>query len=128
MTCMILLITLHRSRFATKTVGQDDLGYAMEGTLREHPQLGVYRVTSHELNETTIEYVAYDAAYLPGDTPDDERRRIQIHYLDDDIESLADEEYYANRQDVEMTDEEDIPEILRQRQAQERKLRRANRE
>eukprot|EP00971_Amphidinium_carterae_P273710 5432280-Amphidinium_carterae.1 len=77
-----------------------------EHPLREHPQLGVYRVTSYELNETTIEYVAY----LPGDTPDDERRRVQIHYLDDDIESLVDEEYYANREDVEMTDEEDIPE------------------
>eukprot|EP00971_Amphidinium_carterae_P254172 5045986-Amphidinium_carterae.1 len=77
------------------------------GGIREHPQLGVYRVTSYDLNETTIEYVAY----LPGDTPDDERRRQQIHYLDDDIESIADAEYYENRQDVDM-DDDDIPEQL----------------
>eukprot|EP00971_Amphidinium_carterae_P081790 1618031-Amphidinium_carterae.1 len=61
-----------------------EAGKEREHPLREHPQLGVYTVTTRELNEETIEYVTY----LPGDNPDDERRRRQINYLDDDIESL----------------------------------------
>eukprot|EP00971_Amphidinium_carterae_P231752 4599367-Amphidinium_carterae.1 len=61
--------------------------------VRYHPQLGPYRMTVRELNETTIEYVTY----LPGGTPDDERRRQQIHYLEDDIESIAYEEYNEKR-------------------------------
>eukprot|EP00971_Amphidinium_carterae_P169154 3351378-Amphidinium_carterae.1 len=63
-----------------------EAGREREHPLREHPQLGVYTVTTRELKETTIEYVTY----LPGDTPDDERprRRQQIHYLEDDIESI----------------------------------------
>eukprot|EP00971_Amphidinium_carterae_P351084 6491902-Amphidinium_carterae.1 len=61
--------------------------------VRDHPQLDPYRVTTRELNEETIEYITY----LPGDTPDDERRRQQIHYLEDDIESIVAEEYYAKK-------------------------------
>eukprot|EP00971_Amphidinium_carterae_P125428 2484681-Amphidinium_carterae.1 len=91
MTCMILLITtLLRSHFATNTVGPtaDNLGDAMEH--------GVYRVTHYDLNEMTLENIAH----LPGDTPDDDKRRVQIeHHLEDDIESLNDAEYYENRQD-----------------------------
>eukprot|EP00971_Amphidinium_carterae_P052180 1027438-Amphidinium_carterae.1 len=77
------------------------------------------RVTHYDLNEMTIEYVAH----LSGDTPDDDKRREQILHLEDDIESLNDAEHYENH-DVEM-DDENIPEQLRQRQAQDRKLRRA---
>eukprot|EP00971_Amphidinium_carterae_P191212 3794662-Amphidinium_carterae.1 len=62
--------------------------------LRVHPQLGVYTVTTRELNEETIEYLSY----LPGDTPDDESRRQQINYIDDDIESLVDAEYYEKKE------------------------------
>eukprot|EP00971_Amphidinium_carterae_P164879 3268551-Amphidinium_carterae.1 len=71
----------------------------------------------------TLEYIAH----LPGDTPDDDIRRQQIERLEDDIESINDAEHYENRQDRTMDDEEDIPEQPRQRQSQERKLRRATR-
>eukprot|EP00971_Amphidinium_carterae_P111510 2208214-Amphidinium_carterae.1 len=61
----------------------------MDG-VRHHPQLGPFRVhETNELNEATLEYITY----IEGDTPDDEGRRQQIHYLDDDIESIAYEEY-----------------------------------
>eukprot|EP00971_Amphidinium_carterae_P261616 5190096-Amphidinium_carterae.1 len=71
----------------------------------------------------TIEYIAH----LPGDTPDDDIRRQQIEHLEDDVESINDAEYYENRQDETVDDEEDIPQQIRQRQAQERQLRRATR-
>eukprot|EP00971_Amphidinium_carterae_P241239 4790009-Amphidinium_carterae.1 len=57
---ILLSTTLLRSHFATNTVGipEDYVGDAMEAgrehPLREHPQLGVYRVTSQNLDETTI--------------------------------------------------------------------------
>eukprot|EP00971_Amphidinium_carterae_P300007 5960115-Amphidinium_carterae.1 len=112
MTCMTLLITtLLRSHFATNTVGlpEDYVGDAMD-ELREHPQLGVYRMTSRELSETTIEYVSN----LPGDTPDDERRRQQIHYIDDDIESIVDEEYYDKKKRGEQARRSaEVPECFR---------------
>eukprot|EP00971_Amphidinium_carterae_P286232 5683342-Amphidinium_carterae.1 len=61
----------------------------MDG-IRHHPQLGPFKIyRKNELTEETIEYVTY----IEGDTPDDERRRQQIHYLDDDIESIAYEEF-----------------------------------
>eukprot|EP00971_Amphidinium_carterae_P182262 3617252-Amphidinium_carterae.1 len=54
----------------------------MDG-IRHHPQLGPFRVyTKNELTEETLEYITY----IEGDTPDDERRRQHIHYLDDDVE------------------------------------------
>eukprot|EP00971_Amphidinium_carterae_P316140 6284086-Amphidinium_carterae.1 len=85
MTCMLLLSTTllysHCSHFATNTVGTADYGDAMDG-LRHHSQLGPFRIhETNELNEATLEYITY----IEGDTPDDERRRQQIHYLDDDI-------------------------------------------
>eukprot|EP00971_Amphidinium_carterae_P231881 4601786-Amphidinium_carterae.1 len=61
----------------------------MDGT-RHHPQLGPLKIyETNELTEATLEYITY----IEGDTPDDERRRQQIQYLDDDIESIAFEEY-----------------------------------
>eukprot|EP00971_Amphidinium_carterae_P083448 1651757-Amphidinium_carterae.1 len=58
--------------------------------VRHHPQLGPYRIyESNKLTEETLEYITY----IEGDQPDDERRRQQIHYLDDDIESIAYYEY-----------------------------------
>eukprot|EP00971_Amphidinium_carterae_P080216 1587398-Amphidinium_carterae.1 len=77
-----------------------EAGREREYPLREHPQLGVYQVTSQNLDETTLEYLSY----IPGDTPDDERRRQQINYLDDDIESLVDAEYYERKQHGELDD------------------------
>eukprot|EP00971_Amphidinium_carterae_P076654 1514081-Amphidinium_carterae.1 len=75
------------------------------------------RVQQYNLNEVTIEYVAH----LPRDTPNDDRRRVQIQHLDDDIESLNDAEHYEkhdvfedDNHDVEMDDEMSIPEQLRQ--------------
>eukprot|EP00971_Amphidinium_carterae_P067335 1333152-Amphidinium_carterae.1 len=65
----------------------------------------------------TIEYIVH----LPGDTPDDDKRRVQIEHLEDDIESLNDAEHYEkhdvfedDNHDVEMDDEMSIPEQLRQ--------------
>eukprot|EP00971_Amphidinium_carterae_P077933 1541758-Amphidinium_carterae.1 len=132
MTFMTLLnTTACRSHFQTKTVGipGDYIGDAMEaGMQRVHPELGVYRVTAQNLDETTIEYLSY----LPGDTPDDEKRRQQINYLDDDIESLADAEYYERKERGEgeqdaMDEEYNIPDTLRQRQERERHDRRHSR-
>eukprot|EP00971_Amphidinium_carterae_P038907 764709-Amphidinium_carterae.1 len=94
--------------------------------LRVHPQLGVYTVTTRELNEETIEYVTY----LPGDAPDDERRRQQIHYLEDDIESIVDEEYYRARKQGEqgLSDEQyKMPNARLDQRERERHVRRKQR-
>eukprot|EP00971_Amphidinium_carterae_P290008 5758295-Amphidinium_carterae.1 len=85
-----------------------------------------YRVTAQNLDETTIEYLSY----LPGDTPDDEKRGQQINYLDDDIESLADAEYYERKERGEtdgLDEEYNIPDTLRQQQERERHDRRHSR-
>eukprot|EP00971_Amphidinium_carterae_P268730 5330920-Amphidinium_carterae.1 len=87
MTCILLLTTPLCSHLVTNnsTVGTAD---AMD--IRHHPQLGPFRIyESNKLDEATLEYITY----IEGDTPDDERRRQQIHHLDDDIESIAYEEY-----------------------------------
>eukprot|EP00971_Amphidinium_carterae_P295851 5875573-Amphidinium_carterae.1 len=90
MTCMILLITIHCSHFATKTVGpEDDLGYAMEERV-------------YDLNEHNIKYLTH----LPGDTKDDSEKIRQIEVLDDDLQSIEDEEYYKKRRQEELDDPE----------------------
>eukprot|EP00971_Amphidinium_carterae_P014401 284443-Amphidinium_carterae.1 len=85
---MILLsTTLLRSHFATNTVEllPDYVGDAMEAR---------YDDRVYELNEQNIEYITH----LPGDTTEDDIRLRQIVHLEDDIESIIDEEYYTRRQ------------------------------
>eukprot|EP00971_Amphidinium_carterae_P283847 5635403-Amphidinium_carterae.1 len=122
MTCMILLITIHRSHFATKTVGpEDNLGYAMEERV-------------YDLNEQNLEYLTH----LPGDTTEDDIRIKQIAVLDDDLQSIIDEEYYTKRGQEEIEDPEatfwmrseleghqhEMEEAYRWAQARDREIRR----
>eukprot|EP00971_Amphidinium_carterae_P215901 4285535-Amphidinium_carterae.1 len=108
MTCMLLLITtLLRSHFATNTVGTTDYGEAMDRQGEQvgvHPELGqypsdIYRLPErdggddgrnyYDLSEHTLQYYTH----LPGDTEEDDKRIEQVQALEDDIQSIDDEEY-----------------------------------
>eukprot|EP00971_Amphidinium_carterae_P276744 5492140-Amphidinium_carterae.1 len=56
----------------------------------------------YDLNEHNIEYLTH----LPGDTQDDDKRLQQIAVLEDDLQSIEDEEYYAKRRQEELDDPE----------------------
>eukprot|EP00971_Amphidinium_carterae_P277936 5517134-Amphidinium_carterae.1 len=47
----------------------------------------------YDLNEHNIEYLTH----LPGDTQDDDKRLRQIEVLEDDLQSIDDQEYYDKR-------------------------------
>eukprot|EP00971_Amphidinium_carterae_P280758 5573719-Amphidinium_carterae.1 len=65
---------MHRSHFATKTVGPEDFGNAVEER-------------TYDLTEEHIKYLTR----LPGDTLEDDERIRQIDVLDDDLQSIDDE-------------------------------------
>eukprot|EP00971_Amphidinium_carterae_P187954 3730633-Amphidinium_carterae.1 len=130
MTCMTLLITtLLRSHFATNTVGipEDYGGDAME--------TGENKIV-YDLTEKNLEYLTH----LPGDTDEDAIRIRQIEVLDDDIQSIDDEEYYKKREKEEREDPEGtfwrrsqleghheaMMEAYRGEQARDREIRRDN--
>eukprot|EP00971_Amphidinium_carterae_P048150 948368-Amphidinium_carterae.1 len=79
----------------------------------------------YDLNEQNIEYITH----LPGDTAElaaeDDTRRRQIVRLEDDIESIIDEEYYTRRQRGEQdiwAEEYSIPDARREQQARDRQV------
>eukprot|EP00971_Amphidinium_carterae_P039009 766975-Amphidinium_carterae.1 len=52
----------------------------------------------YDLNEHNIEYLTH----LPGDTLDDDKHLQQIAALEDDLQSIEDEEFYAKRRQEEI--------------------------
>eukprot|EP00971_Amphidinium_carterae_P221855 4404420-Amphidinium_carterae.1 len=52
----------------------------------------------YDLNEHDIKYITH----LPGDTLDDDRGLQQSAVLEDDLQSIEDEEYYAKRRQEEI--------------------------
>eukprot|EP00971_Amphidinium_carterae_P082933 1640714-Amphidinium_carterae.1 len=83
-----------------------------------HPELGdyppdIYRLPKSEggdeerhrydLSEHTLQYLTH----LPGDTLDDDTRIEQIQVLEDDIQSIEDDEHYKKRRQEEIDDPED---------------------
>eukprot|EP00971_Amphidinium_carterae_P088590 1753033-Amphidinium_carterae.1 len=67
----------------------------------------------YELNENNIEYMTH----TQGDTDEDDVRLRQIEHLEDDIQSIDDDEHYNKRRQEEL----DRPEqIYWERQALER--------
>eukprot|EP00971_Amphidinium_carterae_P101910 2017269-Amphidinium_carterae.1 len=95
---MILLSTaLLRSHFATNTVGLfgGTLGDArtMEAGNDEH---------NYELTEQHIEYMTH----IQGDTEEDDIRLRQFNDLDDDIQSIDDQNFWDKREREEREDPE----------------------
>eukprot|EP00971_Amphidinium_carterae_P290751 5773523-Amphidinium_carterae.1 len=80
----------------------------------------------YELHENNIEYMTH----IQGDTDEDDTLLQQIVHLEDDIESIVDEEHYARiqrgEQDI-MDEGYNIPDSLRQCQARDRQGRREER-
>eukprot|EP00971_Amphidinium_carterae_P152427 3020666-Amphidinium_carterae.1 len=56
---------------------------------------GLHINHKYDLQKNTLEYITH----LPGDTSEDARRMEQILVLDDDIQSIDDEEYYRREPD-----------------------------
>eukprot|EP00971_Amphidinium_carterae_P110583 2190561-Amphidinium_carterae.1 len=54
------------------------------------PRAGLRINQKYHLLKNTLEYITH----LPGDTQEDAKRMEQILILDDDIQSINDEEYY----------------------------------
>eukprot|EP00971_Amphidinium_carterae_P200859 3985944-Amphidinium_carterae.1 len=86
------------------------------------PRAGLRINQQYDLLKNTLDSLEY-ITHLPGDTAEDARRMEQILVLEDDIQSLDDEEYYRR----EPGDTQDLVEMEathRQDEAQARRQRR----
>eukprot|EP00971_Amphidinium_carterae_P247272 4910691-Amphidinium_carterae.1 len=104
-------------RRRTTTTDDDELDEFMDGISGQHID------RQYNLEKHTLKYVTH----LPGDTEEDATRMRQWLVLDDDIQSIDDDEYYRrdpnDRDDlVHMDDDSREREALRRRERREKGL------